>query len=74
MQHKKVLMRGVGSLLALTLLSGAVITAPNTRADSSSTVDITVNVPASCSLTPPNTDLYQTINPGETKEIGTAHM
>ncbi len=39
-----------GSLLALTLLSGAILSAPKANADTSATVDLTVNVPAACSL------------------------
>ena len=65
---------GVGSLLGLTLLSGAVLSAPKANADTSGTVDITVNVPAACSLTPANTSLTKTINPGTSAEIGTANL
>ncbi|MBR3131464.1 BspA family leucine-rich repeat surface protein [Candidatus Saccharibacteria bacterium] len=65
---------GVGSLLSLTLISGAVLSAPKANADTSAIVNLTVNVPAACSLTPANTYLTNTINPGTNKEIGTANL
>ncbi len=61
-------------LLSLTLLSGAVLSAPKANADTSATVDLTVDVPTACSLTPANTNLVSTINPGTNGEIGTANI
>ena len=72
--HNKTGYKSLGSLLALTLLSGAILSAPKANADTSATVDLTINVPAACSLTPANTYLTNTINPGTNKEIGTANL
>ena len=63
-----------GGLLSLTVLSGAVLSAPKANADTSATIDLTVNVPAACSLTPANTSLTKTINPGTSETIGTANL
>ncbi len=65
---------GVSSLLSLTLLSGVILCAPKANADTSATVDLTVNVPAACSLTPANTNLTKTINPGTSDTIGTSNL
>ncbi|MBR3131132.1 InlB B-repeat-containing protein [Candidatus Saccharibacteria bacterium] len=65
---------GVGSLLGLTLLSGAVLTAPRANADTSGTVDITINVPTACSLSATNNTLTKTINPGTADTIGTSNI
>ena len=65
---------GGGALLGLSLLSGAILSAPKANADTSATVDLTVNVPAACSLTPANTTLAQTIAPGAAGNIGTANL
>ena len=70
--HKAYL--GAGSLLSLTLLSVAILSAPKANADTSATVDLTVNVPAACSLTPANTSLTKTINPGTSDTIGTSNL
>ncbi|MBR3131300.1 hypothetical protein IKG31_01870 [Candidatus Saccharibacteria bacterium] len=64
----------LGSLLALTLLSGAILSTPKANADTSATVDLTVNVPAACSLTPANTSLTKTINPGTSDTIGISNI
>ena len=66
--------KAVGPLLTLTLFSGAVLTAPLANADTSGTVDITVNVPAACSLSATNKSLVKTINPGTEENIGTANL
>ena len=63
-----------GMLLSLTLLSGAVLSAPKANADTSPTVDLTVNVPVACSLSPENTYLENTIYPGTPGTIGTAKI
>ena len=61
-------------LLSLTLLSGAVLSAPKANADTSATVDLTVNVPVACSLSPENAYLENTIYPGTPGTIGTAKI
>ncbi len=71
--HKLKLYIG-GGLLFLTLLSGAILSAPHASADTSGTVDITVSINAACTLTPANTNLTQTIAPGTTGNIGTANL
>jgi uncharacterized protein (TIGR02145 family) len=63
-----------GGLLALTLLSGAVLAAPKANADTSGTVDITVNVPAACTLSATNNTLTKTINPGTSDTIGISNI
>ena len=73
MQNHKITTVG-GMLLSLTLLSGAILSAPKANADTSATVDLTVNVPAACSLTPANTSLTKTINPGTSDTIGTSNL
>ncbi len=65
---------GMGLLLTLTLLSGAILSAPLASADTSGTVDLTVIVPAACALTTTNNSLERTINPGTTDTIGTANL
>ncbi len=61
-------------MLSLTLLSGAVLSAPKASADTSGTVDITVNVPAACTLSATNNTLTKTINPGTSDTIGISNI
>ena len=63
-----------GVLLCLTLLTGAILSAPKVAADASSVIDIEVNVPTACTLTPTNTILTKTINPGASDKIGDASL
>ncbi len=62
----------VGSLLGLTLLSGAIITAPKASADSSGAIDITAILPTNCSLIATNNSLVKEATPGTPNTIGTA--
>jgi len=63
-----------GGLLGFSLLSGAILSAPIVKADTSGTVDITVNVPAACALSATNNNLVKTINPGTGDTIGTSNL
>ncbi len=72
--YKQKSLIGVGTLLSLTLLSGAVLSAPLASADTSGTVDVTVSINAACTLTPNSTSLTQTIAPGTPGNIGTANL
>ncbi len=60
--------------MSLSLLSGAILTAPNIYADSSDVVNIKVKVPAACTLSTSNNNLTKTINPGEYLPIGTSNI
>ncbi len=72
--HKPRSLIGVVALLCFTLLSGIILSAPLASADTSDTVNIAVNVPAACTLTPTSTSLTQTIAPGTPGNIGTANL
>ncbi|MBR3131268.1 hypothetical protein IKG31_01705 [Candidatus Saccharibacteria bacterium] len=60
-------------LLLLTFLSGALLSSPNTHAEESD-MGFNVVVPTSCSLSANNVSLSETINPGQSKSIGTAKI
>ena len=72
--NKKTEYKTLGSLLAVSLLSGAILSAPFASADSSDTVNIKVKVPAACTLTATNNNLVKTINPGTSDTVGTANL
>ena len=59
------------TLFSLTLLSGLVLSSPNTNAN----IDLTVAVPTSCTLTTPSgPNLTASINPGQSGLIGTSTL
>ena len=60
------------SLTILTLLSLSVLSSPKASADSSAGVNVSVTVPATCSLTANPDTLSTTITPGNTGTIGTS--
>jgi len=68
MQKHKALL-GLGAILFVSLLTVSLA-----RADTSDTVDVTVKVPAACSLSATNNNLVKTINPGTEENIGTANL
>ncbi|MBR3319011.1 hypothetical protein IKG06_00705 [Candidatus Saccharibacteria bacterium] len=60
------------SLTILTLLSLSILSSPKASADSSADVNVSVTVPATCSLTANPDTLSTTITPGNTGTIGTS--
>ncbi|MBR5389274.1 hypothetical protein IK146_01805 [Candidatus Saccharibacteria bacterium] len=65
----------IGGLFVTTFLAGLILTSPNTSADNPSEFNLSVNVPAACSLIITDRDLSQTISPGVAISlIGTSHL
>ncbi len=61
-----------GALTIFTLLSALLLSSPHTSADSSAGVNVSVTVPAICSLTANPDTLSTTITPGNSGLIGTS--
>ena len=70
--HKALI--GVGALFSFALFSFIVLTAPLAHADTSSTVNLRVNIPTACSLTPAEETITKEFVPGTAGPIGTASL
>jgi hypothetical protein len=62
----------MGVLTGLTVLSGAILSSPNTNAEGSAGVNLSVTIPSACSLTITQDTLSTTIIPGNNGTIGTS--
>ncbi|MBR5389011.1 hypothetical protein IK146_00345, partial [Candidatus Saccharibacteria bacterium] len=71
---KKKFVIGEGILLSFTLLFVTILTSQRASADSSGTVNVSITVPSTCSLSITDDNLAQTIYPGTDDTIGTSHL
>ena len=63
------------TLITLTTLSALLLSSPNTKAEGSASVNLSVTVPSACSLTiTEGSNLSTTIIPGNSGTIGTGHL